>query len=293
VETRPPSIAGSKWQELPRPAVPGGPRSPNNPHGAIVRPEAAKEIANRIHGAIAAQPDWAKANLVNVKRHQEHALAIRNEMHHHFVEGRWFTPNWWSRHPLARPPWHYRYFGRPAAYWWRPLTWVAFTRWFPGSWGQPFYYDYGNNVVYRDNYVYVNGVQVAPAYVYAEQALELAAVQAPPPDEQIDWMPLGTFALTSTQDASDGDLVLQLAVSKEGLVSGTCYNPTTDRAAPVEGRVDPTTQRLAIRFTDQPDVVLETGIYNLSQPQTPVLIHFGTEQTQTWFLVRLETGVEE
>jgi len=39
--------------------------------------------------------------------------------------------------------------------------------------------------------------------------------------------------------------------------------------------------------------VLETGLYNLTQPQTPVLMHFGILQTQTWFLVRLEQPAKE
>jgi hypothetical protein len=34
--------------------------------------------------------------------------------------------------------------------------------------------------------------------------------------------------------------------------------------------------------------VYETGIGNLTQPQTAVLVHFGTESTQQWTLVRME-----
>ncbi len=37
-----------------------------------------------------------------------------------------------------------------------------------------------------------------------------------------------------------------------------------------------------------PDLVMETGIYNLTQDQAEVLVHFGPEQTQTVLLVRLD-----
>jgi len=37
--------------------------------------------------------------------------------------------------------------------------------------------------------------------------------------------------------------VLQLAVSKEGVISGTYYNSDTDIARPIKGTVDKKTQR--------------------------------------------------
>jgi hypothetical protein len=38
---------------------------------------------------------------------------------------------------------------------------------------------------------------------------------------------------------------------------------------------------------------METGIYNLTQEETTVLVHFGPEQTQQWLLVRLEEPASE
>ena len=35
------------------------------------------------------------------------------------------------------------------------------------------------------------------------------------------------------------------------------------------------------------NTVLETGIYNLTQDQTPVLCHFGLSETKTYMMVRL------
>jgi hypothetical protein len=81
--------------------------------------------------------------------------------------------------------------------------------------------------------------------------------------------------------------VLQLAVSKDGLVSGTIYNRTSGNTYSVQGRVDKETQRLAFTIGDDANTVLETGIYNLTQDQTPVLCHFGLSQTQVYLLARL------
>jgi hypothetical protein len=33
---------------------------------------------------------------------------------------------------------------------------------------------------------------------------------------------------------------------------------------------------------------MEAGIFNLTQPQTPVLVHWGKEKTQTWLMVRMD-----
>jgi len=81
---------------------------------------------------------------------------------------------------------------------------------------------------------------------------------------------------------------VQLAVSKEGIISGTLYNTQTDAAQSVQGQVDKETQRVAMRIADSDTVVIETGIYNLTQDQTPILVHYGTDRTETWMLVRLE-----
>ena len=37
---------------------------------------------------------------------------------------------------------------------------------------------------------------------------------------------------------------------------------------------------------------MEAGIFNLTQEETPVLIHFGTDRTENWLLVRLNQQEE-
>ena len=50
-------------------------------------------------------------------------------------------------------------------------------------------------------------------------------------------MPLGTFALASKENDPQPGAVLQLAISKDGIVSGTWYERATDVSAAIEGRV--------------------------------------------------------
>ena len=81
---------------------------------------------------------------------------------------------------------------------------------------------------------------------------------------------------------------MQLAVDKAGIVSGTMHNSSTGKTYVVQGRVDKQTQRVAFTIGANSDVVMETGIFNLTKPQTPVLVHFGPKKTETYLLVRLD-----
>jgi hypothetical protein len=81
--------------------------------------------------------------------------------------------------------------------------------------------------------------------------------------------------------------VLQLAVDKDGIVSGTMHNQETNQTYAVQGRVDKETQRVAFTIGDSKDVVLETGVYNLTQQQTPLLAH-GDGREETYLLLRLD-----
>jgi hypothetical protein len=98
---------------------------------------------------------------------------------------------------------------------------------------------------------------------------------------------LGTFALSENETDKDPARVLQLAVDKDGIVSGSMYNKNTKQLYAVQGRVDKDTQRVAFTIGDAKDVVFETGIYNLTQQQTPVLAH-GDGREEVYLLLRLE-----
>ena len=165
---------------------------------------------------------------------------------------------------------------------------MAVTGWFVRWWERPAYFNYGETVYYQDDSVYYGDQAVATAEEYYQQAEAIAQSVPQIDDEKAEWLPLGVFALTQP-DTEASNMVLQLAVSKEGVIAGTFYNETTDASHPVEGMVNKSTQRATWRCSDgsNPDLVMETGIYNLTKDETEALLHFGAGQTQSWLMVRL------
>ena len=211
-----------------------------------------------------------------------------------------FTPEWWADHPIAADAYfHYNY---PAAYHlWQPATWAALTGWF--AWGAAWnstggsYYDYGTTIVYEDGVVYSDGQAVATGEEYAQEAQNLAsqgsaALENLADTSQVEWMPLGVFALVHGEN-DDADLLLQLSVSKEGIVAGTVYNIVTKEVLSFEGAVDRQTQRVAWAVGDKEPTVMETGVFNLTQKQTPVFVHLDGSEPRTWLLVRLDATSEQ
>lgn len=186
---------------------------------------------------------------------------------------------------------YYWWGSRPASYWWNCPTWGSVGSWFSGyGWNTPNYYGYGpgGNIAFTDGYVYMNEQPIATVAEYAASAAALAEVPVPVnPEQATEWLPLGTFALSEGENDKEPTRVIQLAVDKDGIVSGTMTNQETKQTFPIQGRVDKETQRVAFTIGDNKDVVLETGIYNLTQQQTPVLAH-GDGREETYLLLRLD-----
>lgn len=208
-------------------------------------------------------------------------------MHVHNVGG-WHYGNCFNRHPYS--------------YWWTVPTYATLTNWFTWqapayAWQQPVYYDYGQggNVYYDNNMVYVDGQQVGTAQDFAASAANLATVPAPTDEqaaEESDWMPLGTWAVSTSEKEVEPTRVLQIAVNREGIVSGTAFNTATNEAQTILGQVDKDTQRVAFRIGESDDVVVETGLFNLTQDEAPVMVHFGPDKVDYWLLVRLDAPAD-
>jgi hypothetical protein len=167
------------------------------------------------------------------------------------------------------------------------------TGWIVHRWANPVYYRYGSGgtVYYQDNVVYVNGEEYGSAEQYYQEASDLAESVPEINDaeaEELEWLPLGVFALTK-EGVNASSMYLQLALSKSGIIAGTFYNESTGVTHPVEGMVDEKTQRAVWKAADgtNADLIMETGVFNLTKDQADVLVHFGPEQTQTALLVRL------
>ena len=188
-----------------------------------------------------------------------------------FVGYNTFSTTWYRAHPAALrvPAW------TAATFWaWSPYANVAVFCGYPPT---PVIYDYGSNIVYEDNRVDDNGEPIATAEEYANQALQLAAAgqEAKPADTE-EWTPLGVFGMLQG-DETDANSIFQPAINKNGVIRGNFYNVLTDTTVPVYGSVDKKTQCAAWTVGDKKDTVYETGLANLSEPETQMLIHFGKD----------------
>ena len=196
---------------------------------------------------------------------------------------RWgaFGPGWYGRYPGA---------------WW-PGKWaVATTAWATATWatagsycgcsGEGAYYDYGENVTYEDGTVYNGDRPVATAEQYYEQAGQIADSGQAAQNEE--WLPLGVFAVIAEPAQTQTDKVVQLALNKDGIIRGNLQDSLADKVMPVTGSVDKKTQRVALKIEGNDSVVVETGLYNLTNDEVPLLVHFGADRQEARTLIRLK-----
>jgi hypothetical protein len=193
-------------------------------------------------------------------------------------------------------PYYNSWGARGPYYGWTAASYVAFGTFMGAAWTrpQPVYYAYGTggNVYYENNTVYVNGTASGTPEQYAQQ-LQTAVAAAPATVTDTEWLPLGTFAYTR-EGVDDSNAMIELAVNKEGVIAGIYYNETTGVSRSLKGTVDKATQRVAIGFADgkNENVVLETGIYNLTQDEAPGMIHMGSAEAEPVLLVKLQAPKE-
>lgn len=248
--------------------------------------------------------DWDRTWSNHTHRWDRWGSPVRNYWGQNYI-GRggwnpWFNNRWFANYSIYRPFGYLNYYGyggggyyRPWSYWYGRPNWYGLTGWFGGyGWNSPYYYDYGygGNVLYNNGGVYVQDTYVGTPVQYAQSAAVLATVNPDDIDQdgKADWLALGTFAMVNNRDQRDPQQVVQLAVDKNGIISGTFFDRDRDEAFAVTGRVDRETQRVAFRIDNNPDIVYETGIYNLTQDQTPILVHDGSNELNTSLLVRLD-----
>jgi hypothetical protein len=87
-------------------------------------------------------------------------------------------------------------------------------------------------------------------------------------------------------------VTIQLAVNKDGILRGNYTDTNTDKTQLIQGSVDKQTQRAAFTVGDDTTHLIETGLYNLTKDEAPCLLHFGSERTEQWLLVRLKGNAE-
>ncbi len=210
----------------------------------------------------------------------------RNFFDNVFDDRWWGTVRWGPSVVVIRPhpvnPW----------WWWTWASWTTVRVFVPTVPADPFFLDYGGQVIFEGDTVFVGEAEV-PAAQYSEVAVQLATNAEPqppptPPEEgkPAEWLPLGVFALAQEEKGSP-ILIFQLSVNREGVISGGYKSTITDDQRPVTGQVDKDSQRVAWRIGDNHETIFATSLANLTLDVAPVAIHFGLSGTQTWLLVRM------
>jgi hypothetical protein len=217
----------------------------------------------------------------------------RNRRDRDFV----FSDNWWSGRHGGN---YWNFWGdygrrnRNPYYWWGWTDGPRLGSWFVFGWPQPYYWDYGpGEYIYADNgAIYVNGRWYEPAPVFYQQTAQLIDQNPPLTADaaaKLDWIPLGVFAATP-DGLNEPDVTVQLAATKDGLIGGTAFDPKTGAAYNIRGAVDKKTQRAVWSYTNDSNkrVMMETSVYNLTQPEATGLVHYGPNDMRVVELVRLQ-----
>jgi len=233
------------------------------------------------HGAVAGR-DVAAGSRVSPTYMHAQGLACNR-----WYAGRdFFTAGWCDHHPWAWCP-----YGYSAAAWaaaaWASVAWIDLAPWIAFD-AQPVYYDYGNNITYQNDYVYYGSQPIETQQDYYQTADQLAnsASNAPATNDS-KWLPLGVFGLMPSGQQYP-EMVFQLAIDKQGIIRGNYYDQAADTNLPVSGAVDKKNQRVAWHIGNNKNLVIETGLYNLTKNESPCLVHYGPNSTQQEVLVRMK-----
>lgn len=205
------------------------------------------------------------------------AAAVRNSFNNPSL----YNSQWYGAHAGAWYP-----HGWTAGAVWGTPTWGAVGGYY-GAGAAPVAYNYGVNPAYSNGMVTMNGQPVGTPAEYSQQAAELAATGAGAEAASgEDWMPLGVFAMVRNEQQHP-QLILQLAVNKQGILRGNYTDEVTEHTQPIQGAADPKTQRAAWTVGDNTESVMEAGMSDLAQGEAPALIH-KNGKTDHWLLVRLD-----
>lgn len=161
------------------------------------------------------------------------------------------------------------------------------------------------NITYEGDTVYVNGQPSGSSQEYYQQAQQLAAQGAQQAYQQLqpwgangnpqaaapeasagEWQPLGVFALAEPGQ-QQSNMMLQLAINKQGVVRGNYLNQLTNEKSQVFGQLDKSTQRISWTIGQNNSTVFDTSLGGLVKDDSQVLVHYGPNNTQSMALIRL------
>lgn len=232
--------------------------------------------------------------------HANHHHASHHAHHHsHWANhNRPFSRGWYGRH---RGAWGGGWgWGNP----WNVATWGTTAAWLGLAATNPAWGGYGptNTTIYDTDSEQLNapdgeqptGQELSPEALAAESAAakELAAKGTAEPGQNEKFMPLGVFTL-APENQTEATAMLQLAVSKQGVLRGSYFDLLSDVNHPIRGSVNKKTQQVAWTFGPQGRVTFQTALGVLTETSGPVSVHYENGQTRQWVLARYEKEPSE
>ncbi len=189
-----------------------------------------------------------------------------------------FTVPWYKHHDAWLPD------GWTVRTAWTWATWDHMVAWYDIQ-GEPYLYNYGDNVYYDAGEVYADGELAGTEDEYYEQASAQAA-SGDGADADGEWNSFGVYGVVQG-DQRTADKIIQLAGNKDGAIRGTYYDLVADETHDIAGAIDARTQRVTWTIGKAKTTVCETGLDNLTRDEGPVLVMRGADKPQNWLMIRL------
>lgn len=195
----------------------------------------------------------------------------------------WFNNNFWKHHHGY--PKYYQHHHNPY-YWWNWATVGSIGGWLGWN-AAPSYYGY-SDTGYYGNDLQINGS--SQGYYQLQEGVE--PIGRPSTYEATDgfWLALGVFALTDLNgDETTASIYMQLALSKDGQISGAYYNSFTDTTSDIQGRVDRASQRATWKIVGSDKApTFETAVYNFARDEITVSVNYPDNSYQNMLLIHLQ-----
>ena len=200
-----------------------------------------------------------------------------------------FTKDWWFAYSDVLRGTSAYYNGKPEFAWWQGSPWSVLIR----ALGmkddvQGFKYSNDQNIAFQNDIIYVNGQPVSSYEDFVTSARALANTHPDSTTDRPGWYPLGTFAVSSDPDQKTSNHAIQLAMDGVGNISGVYVNWPQGHVLPISGSVDTNSQLVAFNIGGSDNIVIETGLANLTEEYTRVWVHLPNSHSQTWLITRIK-----
>ena len=126
----------------------------------------------------------------------------------------------------------------------------------------------------------------APPISTEAAALAKSGAIDPPKDTKL--LPLGVYSI-APQGHIEASAMLQLAITKDGILRGSYYDLLSNEDHQVQGAVDKKTQRVAWTIGPKGKVLFETSLANLTQDKGPLSVHYEDGESRPWTIARYAT----